>query len=52
VTDDPEVESVIREEVPGTLPVVVVERGSPPDEAWGALVAGAGPGDPAKRPER
>ena len=46
VTDDPEVESAIREEVPGTLPVVVVERGASPDEAWGALVAGTGPGEP------
>ena len=46
VTDDPAVERAIREEVPGTLPVVVVRRGTSPDEAWGALVAGTAPGEP------
>jgi hypothetical protein len=43
VTDDPEVERAIREEVPGTLPVVVVPPGSSPDEVRAAL---AGPGAP------
>jgi len=33
VTDDPEVEAAIREEVPGNLPVVLVSAGAAPRTA-------------------
>lgn len=44
VTDDQDVESAIREEVPGSLPVLVLAAETGPEEAWralGALLAGA-----------
>lgn len=33
MTDDPDVESAIREEVPGSLPVVVVRATATPEDA-------------------
>lgn len=45
VTDDPDVEAAIREEVPGSLPVLVVTGETGPEEAWRALEALLGGGE-------
>ena len=38
LTDDPDVAAAIREEVPGSVPVVVVARGADPRDGLRALV--------------
>jgi hypothetical protein len=42
VTDDPEIVAAIRDEVPGTLPVVVVPAGAKPADAARAVAAVVG----------
>ena len=39
VTDDPEIVAAIRDEVPGTLPVVLVPAGAKPADAARAIAA-------------
>jgi len=43
VTDDPEIVAAIRDEVPGTLPVVLVPAGAKPAEVARAVAALAEP---------
>lgn len=45
VTDDPAVLAAIREELPGRLPVLVVEEGTGAPEAWRALESLLGGGE-------